>query len=80
MYSKETMKKNQKKRSNISKTIHLTNLGLQMGITIFIASYFGKKIDVYYGFEKNWFAIGFSLLGVLVSLYWLIKGLKKLEE
>jgi membrane protein DedA with SNARE-associated domain len=75
------MSKNQlPKKKPLNKFIRLTGAGLQMGITIYIASYFGKKIDAHYQYEKNYFTLVFILLAFLASLFSLLIQLKKINE
>ena len=48
------MSKNQlPKKEPLNKFIRLSGVGLQMGITIYVAAYFGKKIDAHYQFDKK---------------------------
>ncbi len=65
------MKEQLPKKKPLNKFVRLTGVGLQMGITIYLAAYFGKKIDAHYGFEKNYITlilILFGFIGSLVSL------------
>lgn len=65
-----------KNKKEISKWLALSSLGIQMGVLIYLGAYFGKKIDIYYGFERNWSAVGLSFLGLLIGFYWLLRTLK----
>lgn len=65
------------KKKPLNKFIRLSGVGLQMGITIYLAAYFGKKIDVYYQFEKNYVTLIFILFGFVGSLISLMIQLKK---
>jgi len=60
--------------------VRLSGVGLQMGITIYLAAYFGKKIDAHYGFEKNYITLIFILVGFLGSLVSLMAQLKKIND
>ena len=64
----------------LNKFIRLTGLGLQMGITIYLAAYFGKKIDAHYGFEKKYATLVLVIFGFLASLWSLIAQLKKIND
>lgn len=44
---------NQPRKKPLNKFVRLTGIGLQMGITIYLAAYFGKRIDAHYQFEKK---------------------------
>ncbi|WP_347173169.1 AtpZ/AtpI family protein [Polaribacter uvawellassae] len=75
------MKKNQNpKKKPLNKFIRLSGVGLQMGITIYFAAYFGKKIDAHYQFEKNYVTLIFILFGFVGSLISLMIQLKKINE
>jgi membrane protein DedA with SNARE-associated domain len=75
------MNKNQHpKKKPLNKFIRLTGVGLQMGITIYVAAYFGKKIDAHYQFEKRYFTFLFIIIGFVGSLVSLLVQLKKINE
>lgn len=75
------MDKNQlPKKKPLNKFIRLSGVGLQMGITIYVAAYFGKQIDAHYQFEKKYITlilILFAFIGTLISL---MAQLKKINE
>lgn len=64
----------------LNKFIRLTGVGLQMGITMYVAAYIGKKLDAYYGFEKKYFTLTLVIFGFLASLWSLLVQLKKINE
>jgi Na+-driven multidrug efflux pump len=64
----------------LNKFVRLTGVGLQMGITIYLAAYFGKKIDNYYNFEKNYSTLILILFGFIGSLVSLMVQLKKIND
>ncbi|MDG1528855.1 MAG: AtpZ/AtpI family protein [Polaribacter sp.] len=78
------MDKNQlPKKKPLNKFIRLSGVGLQMGITIYVAAYFGKKIDAHYQFEKNYITlilILFAFVGTLISLMAQLKKINEKEE
>ncbi|MDG1041135.1 MAG: AtpZ/AtpI family protein [Polaribacter sp.] len=68
------------KKKPLNKFIRLSGVGLQMGVTIYVAAYFGKKIDAHYQFDKNYstlILILFAFIGTLISL---MAQLKKINE
>ncbi len=71
---------NNQKKKPLNKFVRLTGVGLQMGITIYIAAYFGKKIDAHYGFEKNYITLILVLFGFIGSLVSLMAQLKKIND
>ncbi|GGG92882.1 hypothetical protein GCM10011416_07380 [Polaribacter pacificus] len=71
-------KEPQKKQLN--KFVRLTGIGLQMGITIYVAAYVGKRIDAHYNFEKNYVTLVLILLAFVGTLVSLMAQLKKINE
>lgn len=70
-------KKNKPKPHN--RWIVLTGAGLQMGVVMFVCVFVGKKLDLYFNTETDWFTIGFVLFGILSSMYLLLKQIKNLD-
>jgi len=70
--------KKPKKQPN--KYLQLTGIGLQMGITIYLAIYLGKKLDEIYPNEKNWFTIVLTLVGLVVALYAVVVQTKNINQ
>ncbi|NVK52050.1 MAG: AtpZ/AtpI family protein [Flavobacteriaceae bacterium] len=70
----------QQKKKQLNKFVRLTGVGLQMGITIYLAAYFGKKLDVYFELKKNYITITLILFGFIGSLFSLMAQLKKINE
>ena len=69
-----------KTKSTLKNVAVLTGVAAQMGITIFLGTYFGKWLDLKYPADKKWFTIIFTLLGVGISLYAVLKQLNKINE
>jgi F0F1-type ATP synthase assembly protein I len=55
-------------------------MSAQMGVTIFLGSYFGKMLDEKYSLEKKWFTMALTLLSVIIALYFVIKQLNKINN
>ena len=72
--------KDKKPKKSLNKYIRLTGIGLQMGITIYLASYLGKWLDVKYPNEHNLYTIGLTLAGVGLSFYSLLKQVKNIHN
>ena len=66
-----------KKNSQLKNWAIFTGIAFQMGATIFICAWIGKKLDEEYPSEKNWFTIGFVLFGLVASVYVVLKQLKR---
>lgn len=73
------MNNNQDKK-NRNKWIALINIPLQMGIVIFLFSWLGGWIDEEYGNIKNTNRIIFTLLGVFIALYNVIRQVNQLNK
>ncbi|MBL4745825.1 MAG: AtpZ/AtpI family protein [Flavobacteriaceae bacterium] len=69
-----------KTKKPLNKYLQLSSAGLQMGISIYLGAYLGKKLDAHYQFEKPAFTIGLILIGFLLSMYSLLQKLKKLDQ
>lgn len=57
-----------------------SGLAIQMGVTIGLGSFIGIKLDEQFPNEYTVFTIVFSLLGVFISLYTLIKQLQRINK
>lgn len=51
-----------------------------MGALIFLGAYGGKWMDAHYGFQKPWFTMLGTLLGMGSGLYVLLKGLNSKDD
>ena len=69
-----------KQKNRLKNWAILSGIAFQMGATIFLCAWAGKKLDEYYGNEKNWFTIGLVLFGLLASIYLVLKQLKRLNK
>ncbi|AOW21054.1 AtpZ/AtpI family protein [Urechidicola croceus] len=72
--------KEPKQKKPLNKYIRLTGVGLQMGLTIYLAAYFGKKLDLKYPNERNWFTMSFTVVGVFVALWSVINQVNKINK
>ncbi|GAB2762684.1 AtpZ/AtpI family protein [Salinimicrobium soli] len=68
------------KRNQLRNWAIFTGIAFQMGATIFICAWIGKKLDERYPSNKNWFTIGFVLFGIVASVYVVLKQLKRYNE
>jgi F0F1-type ATP synthase assembly protein I len=69
--------KNKDKNSQLKNWAVFTGIAFQMGATIFVGAGFGKKLAERYPLEKNWVTIGFVLVGLVASVYVVLKQLKR---
>lgn len=70
--------RNKKKQPN--RYLVLTSVATQIGVTIYLGAYFGKKLDARFAYEKPWFTIGLVLVALVVAMYAVIQQLNKLNE
>lgn len=69
-----------KKKNQLNKFVQLTGVGLQMGLTIYLGAFFGKKLDAYFEYEKKTFTIILTLVALVASLYSVISQLKRIND
>lgn len=69
-----------KKKKQLNKFLQLTGVGLQMGITIYLGAWAGKKLDAYFGYEKKTFTIILTLVALVASLYSVISQLNRIND
>ena len=69
-----------KKKKQLNKFLQLTGVGLQMGITIYLGAYFGKRLDTYFETSGKTYTIILTLVALVSSLYSIIQQLKKINE
>ena len=71
---------NKKSNNTLKNVAVFTGIAAQMGITIFAGAYLGKYLDIEYPSNKKWFTMIFTLLGVGISLYVVLKQLNKFND
>lgn len=69
--------KDKKETNGMKSYFMFSGFAMQMGITIYAGAYLGKYLDSRFPAEKKWFTILFTLIGVGVSLFVLLRQLKK---
>ena len=67
-------------KNQLNKWIALINIPIQMGIVIFVFSYFGKWLDEQYGDSSNTYTKIATLTGVFLALYNVIRQVNKLNK
>lgn len=67
-------------KKSLNKYLKLTGIGLQMGLTIYLAAYFGKKLDVMYPNDRNWFTLGLTMFGVIAAMVSVVMQTKNLND
>lgn len=74
-----TNKQNQKPENQLKKIAALSGIAIQMGVTIYLFVLLGKWLDESYNPSGKMFLIIFTLVGVGVSLYVVLKQVNKLN-
>ena len=69
-----------KEKNQFPKYLSLIGIAAQMGITIYLFAFFGKKLDLKYPNEKNYFTVFLTIFGVFISLAIIIKQLNRLNK
>lgn len=69
-----------KKKKQLNKFLQLTGVGLQMGLTIYLGVWAGKKLDAYFGYEKKTFTIILTLVALVASIYSVISQLNRIND
>ena len=61
-----------------SKWLYFVTIPSQMGVTIFLFSYIGSKLDEYY--QKAYLKQSLTLFGVFLALYLVIKKVQQISK
>ncbi len=64
----------------LNKYLKLTGIGLQMGATIYLGAYIGKKLDTMYPNDRNWFTVGLTMIGVIAAMVSIVIQTKNLHD
>jgi F0F1-type ATP synthase assembly protein I len=74
-----TNKQNQKPENQLKKIAALSGIAIQMGVTIYLFVLLGKWLDESYNPSSKMFLIIFTLVGVGISLYVVLRQVNKLN-
>jgi F0F1-type ATP synthase assembly protein I len=72
-------KENQNQGKQLKQIAALTGIAIQMGVTIYLFVLFGKWLDSKFSETSKTFLIICTLSGVAISLYTVLKQIKKLN-
>jgi F0F1-type ATP synthase assembly protein I len=67
-------------KNQVNKWLALINIPIQMGIVIFVFSYFGKWLDEEFETNNSVFLIIFSLFSVCIAFYNVIRQVKNINR
>ncbi|WP_340076137.1 AtpZ/AtpI family protein [Leptobacterium sp. I13] len=70
----------QKPKKPYNKFLILTGVALQMGLTIYLMAYLGKWLDENYNAGNKRYIIIFTLLGVGIALFNVVRQTNKLNK
>jgi membrane protein DedA with SNARE-associated domain len=68
------------KKKQLNKYLQLTGVAFQMGLTIYLGVYFGKKLDAYYQNSNKTFTIILTLVALVISIYSVLAQLKNINN
>jgi membrane protein DedA with SNARE-associated domain len=67
-------------KNNLRKWAVFSGIAIQMGVTIGIGVFAGRKLDESFPNKYSVYTIIFSLLGVFIALYAVIKQLQNMNK
>lgn len=67
-------------KNQFNKWLALINIPIQMGIVIFVFSYFGKWFDQTYNYTTNSYTKALTIIGVFIALYNVIRQVNQLNK
>ena len=68
-------------KKQLNKYVSLASIPFQIGFIVYIGSYFGKILDLKYGFVKTpWMTLIFVLFAIGLSFYSIIKQLQRMNK
>jgi uncharacterized membrane protein len=71
---------NQQKKKQPNKWLMLINIPIQMGIIVFLFSYFGKWLDTKYPNPYNLYIKILTMVGVAIAFYNINRQLKEINK
>ena len=67
-------------KNQFNKWLALINIPIQMGIVIFVFSYFGKWLDETYKNATNSYTKVLTIIGVVIGLYNVIRQVNQMNK
>lgn len=68
------------KKKQLNKYLQLTGVAFQMGITIYLGAYFGKKLDAHFNPTSKVFTIVLTLVSLAIAIYSVLAQLKNIND
>jgi len=69
-----------KPKRQLNKYIRFTGISFQLGGTIYLAAMIGKWLDNYFSMEKELFTLGLILIGLIASIWSILKQLENIND
>ncbi|MGQ1928470.1 AtpZ/AtpI family protein [Ornithobacterium rhinotracheale] len=60
--------------------LQLTSIGIQIGVVMYLAAWAGRWCDEHYQTESSWFTLGFTIVGMLISIFFLYELVKNTNK
>ena len=68
-------------KKQLNRYVSLATIPFQIGSVVYIGSYFGKILDLKYGFAKTpWITLFFVLFAIVLSFYSIVKQLHRINK
>ena len=68
-------------KKQLNKYVSLASIPFQIGSVVYVGSYFGKILDLKFGFVKTpWMTLIFVLFAIVLSFYSIIKQLERINK
>ena len=68
-------------KKQLNNYVSLASIPFQIGSVVYLVSYFGKILDLKYGFVKTpWMTLIFVLFAIALSFYSIIKQLQRINK
>ncbi len=68
------------KRKQVNSYVKYTGLFFQMFVIISVFAFVGSSIDDYHGGRQSYYTAGFSLLGVVIAIYQVLKEVNQMNK
>ena len=72
--------KSTKKREKVNTFAKFSGIGIQMAVLIVAGVFLGQYLDNKFQFETPWMTVLFSLIGVFIGLYLVLKEVMSIKE
>lgn len=74
------MKQKRPQKEKFRKFLKFSGIGVQLGVTMYLASILGEKLDAYFQLQKPWITLLFVVLALVFFIVNLLRQLEKLNQ